>query len=93
VSPVLLFLAAYGLAWVLSASKITFGLRELLDDRGFDWTVALMECPGCVGFWTGLIYGACTMPLPDPRVLIYAFAVCASNMLLNTVVILGEHHA
>lgn len=73
----LFFLASFGLAFVLGASKISLPFRELLAGKlvmdGPDnapyrerralipylgpFLVALVECPGCLGWWLGATVG------------------------------------
>jgi len=49
--------AAFGIAFVIGYSKITYGIRVALDEgNGFShWILSLMECPACLGFWIGFM--------------------------------------
>lgn len=93
---VLYLLAAFGFAFVVGHSKISLPLREALANnaRGFRlWLVALLECPGCLGWWTGAAVGwfwaGAVMSVAAPISLaqigcsvLLAFATAASNLLL-----------
>lgn len=52
-------IAAFGFAYIVGHSVITRQLREFIFDVTFagipvlQWIVALLECPACLGFWTG----------------------------------------
>ncbi len=90
-SLVLFFLAAFGLAFVLGFSKISLPFREALSRGGVvgGFFVALVECPGCLGFWEGLAgwfwRGAFDLPLGAGLLagLVFALAVSGTNMVLG----------
>lgn len=72
--------------------KITLGLREALERHGFDFTVQLMECCGCTGFWMGFGIGWWKATAPAGVLYAIAFGLCvaASNLLMNAVVVFGD---
>lgn len=91
-------LVCYGLAWIVSSAKVSYAFRTWLDKNGFSTTVELLECVGCFGFWEGFIYRLSEIRLDfSPSDLGSAvaagFLVAGSNMLLNTVIVIGERHA
>lgn len=52
--------ACFGLAWIVGHSRITRPIRLALYEVGGFWIrlfVDLLECPGCFGFWSGLVIG------------------------------------
>jgi hypothetical protein len=55
-------LVCFGLAYVLGWSEITLGFRKALGKYGgvIGWLIKLIECPACLGFWTGVL---CTVLL------------------------------
>lgn len=86
--------ACFGLAFVIGQSKISLPLRLLLepqDDRQVFrvWVTLLLECPACLGFWFGLIYGLATgftfgFPLMGPMGAVgLALYTCGANLLLS----------
>lgn len=88
----LLLLSLYGFAWAISQSHLTYGLRTWLAARGFMWTVTLLECCACFGFWEGLGWGLATRS-GFPRSIAFGFVVTASNLVLNSIVTRGEKNA
>lgn len=83
------FLFHFGLAYVLAASKISLPFRALLatwaEFKYMLWPVAkfvlaLIECPACFGFWSGLTAGYMTS---QSWVLAFksAFMVCGFNYI------------
>lgn len=85
--------AAFGIAWVLGHSKITLAFRYWLGGSVAEnkppkfgrfgyWAISLIECPACLGFWTGLIY-AFAVGEQWRFALTRAFACLVSNMLLS----------
>lgn len=60
---VIYILAAFGFAYIVGLSRISFPIRHVLVrigewawyTRPFLWLVDLIQCPMCLGFWTGLI--------------------------------------
>lgn len=54
-------IAAFGFAYCAGHSVISRGLRSWIIgkyDYGLRfWFVTLIECPACLGFWTGAIIG------------------------------------
>lgn len=54
--PLGLLLVAYGLAYILGESAIlTYARLGLLSRLRSQWTVTLVYCPACLGWWTGLV--------------------------------------
>lgn len=115
-------LAAFGLAFIISFSKISLPIREWIapqipERRGTfgdysaspapfaaarTWLLALLECPACLGFWTGVaavlldrytgILAAFTMtswPVPLAAIFL-ALYTCATNFILGSITKLIE---
>lgn len=91
----------FGLAYVIGHSVITKRPRELLFEFGSVfppavWLVLLLECPACLGFWTGLIIGLVwpasyiVILAPWPAVTL-AFFTAGSNFLLGRATGLMPH--
>ena len=53
----LAMLAAFGFWWIIGRSSISLGVRTFVAGR-WPWPVELVECPGCFGFWEGVIAGS-----------------------------------
>lgn len=72
-------IACFGLAYILGFSTITFQVRKwLAARRGAPRLIlALIECPACLGFWTGLFLG---LHWHDP--ITWALFTCGSNFIL-----------
>lgn len=55
--------AAFGFAYIMGMAKVSFPIRSLLlrlsqwawYTRPFGWLVDLLQCPMCLGFWTGVV--------------------------------------
>ncbi len=87
-----LFLAAFGLAYVLGYSKISFPIRNFLapdPPRLISWPallgvilVDLIECPACLGVWEGFFFGLYTHQTPW-QFFVSACAVSGSNFILG----------
>lgn len=58
--------AAFGFAFIAGFSKISFPIRNWIDPGKFTTSVGairallvmLIECPPCLGFWTGIVASA-----------------------------------
>ncbi len=91
-------LATFGLCYILGHSRLSLVPRVLaagVAERSstvprhlITWTLNLIECPACLGFWLGLAAGA-TGAAPWPLVttiwlnaLGWAFATCGAHYLL-----------
>lgn len=82
--------ASFGLAYIVGQSKISLPIRNLIAppiEIEFEpWgvirsgLVALLECPACFGFWTGLACGILAAPFWEIPML--AVFTCGSNYLL-----------
>ncbi len=80
-----LLLAAYGFAWFLGRSKLTLGFRRWLAQVPSPWLLALLECPGCVGFWTGYLYVARRSWDTFVPAVLTGFVVLTTNLLLESI--------
>lgn len=51
--------AAFGLAYIVGHSKISYPFRNWLGKRGAlgAWLALLLECVACFGWWTGFVIG------------------------------------
>lgn len=50
---------AFGFAYGVGHSVVSLRARVWLAQfEGMYWPLALVECPACLGFWTGMIVGA-----------------------------------
>ena len=83
-----LLLSLYGLAWVVSSSRLTLGIRMVLG-RHIPILAHLMECVGCFGFWEGVAVSAArgddvSMWWP------FGLAVAASNLMLHSLFLIGD---
>jgi hypothetical protein len=47
------------------------------------WFVALIECPGCFGFWTGLIFGWFRFDLPASHAIALGVVIAGTNTFLG----------
>jgi len=77
--------AAYGLAWIVGLSKISYPLRMRLSTMGAlgSLLVVLLECAGCVGFHQGWIaYVLKLTPAELPHWWIAALFTATSNLVL-----------
>ncbi len=77
-------LAIFAVCYIAGFSKISLPLRARLDRPGTrSWVLALLECPGCLGFHLG--WGVFLLHL-TPSVLsswwISGLYCCASSLLL-----------
>lgn len=88
----LYFAAAFGFAFAVGHSEITYGFRLSLskfeDHTLAWWFLKLLECPPCLGFWIGLISAASGLVVPPsfsflPGVFVLAFATVGVNLLLG----------
>jgi len=85
--------SAFGLAWCISNSKVSFPLRLRLDAYGYKWTLALLECPACLGWWTGLVaYFAGETPTSISQWWTAGLFTMASNLLLAKFAGLLDEH-
>jgi len=85
------FAAAFGLSFVVGFSALTQPGRDLLafsENVSSKLMCKLLECPGCLGFWTGFCLGVVEF-VPDifgKSRLVFAvalgFATCGVNMVL-----------
>lgn len=91
--------AAFGLAYIVGYSGISHPFRVALtpadSDRGPSalarrFVLELMECPACLGFWTGIAWGLVSPSAwaewiePDSlKVLIVALFTSGSNFALG----------
>lgn len=97
------FAAHFGFAYIVGHSKLSFPFRAAFVGDGKStlrqWIVALVECPACLGFWTGAFSGAFAWPIALStdfgsvgfRVFVSALAVSAVNFVLATYTKLMEH--
>lgn len=89
---VTLFLATFGLSYIVGRSKISLPVREALAalHRGpVDFLLELVECPACLGFWLGLaaaLLGLTPVLTPWPALDVPAWGcvVCGAHYLLAT---------
>lgn len=56
--------------------------RESFSDSLRWWVLLLMECPACLGFWIGLLYGFSSRNEFGANPLELGFFTCGSNLLL-----------
>ena len=53
--------ASFGASYIVGHAVISRGLREWIigkyDHGPRYWMITLIECPACLGFWTGAIVG------------------------------------
>lgn len=95
--------AAFGLAFILGFSKISLPVRMWIDPGSKVTTflrlirlfiLTLIECPACLGFWTGFLYGLWVFGVFEPPIFDGAstsFAVmlglytCGTNFILGRV--------
>lgn len=91
VALVLYAVGAFGFAYIVGFSKISLPMRLALETEPTKapplayyvraTTLMLLECPACLGFWFGLIYGWLHRPeWVTPLGL--ALFTCGSNYLL-----------
>jgi hypothetical protein len=91
ISLVLYSITAFGFAYVVGHSVISRPAREIIAVWS-ETLITLIECPACLGFWTGLVFGlglafgpsAAIFPGPAwliPSVL--AFYTAGSNFILG----------
>ena len=81
---VVLAAAAFGLAYVVGHARISDGLRDWIASvpgGPAQWTVKLLECPGCVGWWTGFAW-ALARGMGWRMAVLLGFATCGSNTFL-----------
>lgn len=92
-------LASFGLAYIVGHSKISLPFRMLLDPttdtmkwrHTRTWFLALLECPACLGFWEGLLYGLIVRPAWNPHPwYVLALIICATNLYLAKITGLME---
>lgn len=63
-TPLGLLVVAYGLAYLAGeASIFTFVRLRLLSRLRSQWAVALIYCPACLGWWTGVVTAIGAMAL------------------------------
>ncbi len=79
--------AAFGFAYVVGHSVISRTAREALWEAGevapiTRWLVMLVECPACLGFWTGLVAGLVSGW--RSRAILLAFFTSGTNLVLAT---------
>jgi len=85
--------SAFGLAWCISNSKISFPLRLRLAELRWTWTLALLECPACTGWWLGIFaYFAGETPSSIGQWWIAGLFTMASNLLLAKLTGLLDEH-
>lgn len=86
--------AAFGFAYIVGHSKISLPFRMTLDPVSGTmrfrfvrtWLLALIECPACLGFWQGLLFGALVRPTWNPyHWSVLALITCATNLILAKV--------
>ena len=93
--PLLIYaVSSFGFAYVAGHSVISRPAREVIAVWS-PWIVDLIECPMCLGFWTGLASGlmlALTSAIPEawqiPAVLappVLAFFTSGCNFMLGRV--------
>lgn len=84
-------LVCFGIAWGLGQSGLSYPIRLRINPRSRHsrfysartLVIALLECPGCIGFHTGWVfYVLGVTPRELPTWWIAAFAVTSSNLLL-----------
>jgi predicted ABC-type sugar transport system permease subunit len=74
--------ATFGLAYIVGFSKISFPTREWMANwKVLEWPLALLECPACLGFWAGLVYGL-AITEPPLSALGRGLYTCGANFLL-----------
>ncbi len=78
-------IAAFGLAWGIADSKLTYPFRVAWADTQKStfavWFLWLIECPACLGVWQGL--GGYFLGItPFTSWYFAAFFTCASNLIL-----------
>jgi hypothetical protein len=99
--PVVVFVAlsCYGFAWVIGSAKISVGLRGRLNaaslrlhqnkketaSRYVMFVLDLIECPGCLGFWEGVVLSA-ALQFQWLQILATGLAVATSNLLLEAAI-------
>lgn len=86
-------LASFGFAYIVGHSAISLPFRMRIDPnrgntvrpwhRTRTWFLTLLECPACLGFWQGLLYGALARPAWNPYPwYVLALITCATNLYL-----------
>lgn len=105
ITVILYLLANFGFAYIVGFSKISVGARELLDpgvalidgrpkfksvgQAVRYWLLSLLECPSCIGFWTGGASGVLLVPniipplwtQPQAMFVFFGCVVAGSNLL------------
>jgi len=80
------FLAVFGIAWIISDSKISLPVRVAIAKRlGTESAlVTFLECPACLSFWIGLGVGFGAFGSFGFAALLFAPACSAVSLLLWT---------
>lgn len=55
---VLTLLASIGLTFIIKDGRIFSGIRSFLIDKFGERVGYMLNCPMCLGFWCGIIWGA-----------------------------------
>jgi len=85
--------SAFGLAWCISNSKVSYPLRLRLAEAGSVWMLALLECPACLGWWLGIFaYFASSTPAALGQWWTAGLFTMASNLLLAKLAGLLDEH-
>jgi hypothetical protein len=88
-------IAAYGLWYTLGRGKISQAPRDLTIKR-FPWFVAMLECPGCFGFWIGLLISGWLFwrdhTTAPAYLLALPFITVATNRLLHGLASFGDRN-
>ena len=86
--------AAFGVAYVFGFSAVSLPVRRVLAEfKWTKWLALMVECPACLGWWTGFLIGLCPRltwlfelgaSSRWERALILAFFTAGSNFVLGT---------
>jgi hypothetical protein len=92
---IVISLASYGLWYTVGRGKISEGFRNRLN-VGHPMLIAMLECPGCFGFWTGLVLLISTKlvawPVDYLQLLMLPFTIVATNRLLHGIATFGDRN-
>lgn len=83
-------IAVFGFCFIVGSSKISYGPRRMMYDRGGlpgRIFVMLIECPSCLGFWIGLLAGGLHPPQGFGR---FSFALLMGCYMSGANFILGK---
>jgi hypothetical protein len=95
-------IGSYGLWYTVGRGKISQYARDALQPH-IPWVISMIECPGCFGFWTGLLVMiialsdgiAFKIPIHTeayPYIPILPFFTVATNRLLHGLASIGDRN-